>query len=73
MRYGLTADLGLRLSLRDGVRIAYDVSRPDAPGQRFPALIARSPYGRQLQRTDAPIPQNEAGITEFWVPAGTPM
>ncbi|WP_338182448.1 CocE/NonD family hydrolase [Candidatus Dormiibacter inghamiae] len=32
--------------------------------------MAWSPYGRQLQRTDVPIPQNEAGITEFWVPRG---
>ena len=69
-RYELTAETGLRLGLRDGVRIAYDVFRPSAPGRRFPALVAWSPYGRQVQRTSVPIPQNEAGITEFWVPRG---
>ena len=31
--------------MRDGVRLATDVVRPDAPG-RFPVLINRGPYGK---------------------------
>ena len=69
-RYRITSDLSLRVAMRDGVQLAVDVFRPLAPGDRFPVLIASSPYGRQLQRTDVAVAQNEAGITEFWVPRG---
>ena len=31
--------------MRDGVRLAADIYRPDAPG-RFPALVTRGPYGK---------------------------
>ena len=31
--------------MRDGVRLATDIYRPDAPG-RFPALVTRGPYGK---------------------------
>jgi predicted acyl esterase len=40
------------------------------PGEKFPALCSFSPYTRQLQRESTPIGQNEAGISEFWVPRG---
>ncbi|MFQ5860657.1 MAG: CocE/NonD family hydrolase, partial [Dehalococcoidia bacterium] len=63
------SELECRIPLRDGTRLAADVFRPYAAG-RFPALVAPSPYTRQLQRTNVPIGQNEAGITEFWVPRG---
>ena len=58
------------IPVRDGIRLAADLLRPSAPGRRFPALIAASPYSRQLQRTNLPSGQNEAGISEFWVPRG---
>ena len=31
--------------MRDGVRLATDIFRPDAPG-RFPVLVTRGPYGK---------------------------
>ena len=31
--------------MRDGVRLATDVFRPDAPG-RYPVLVTRGPYGK---------------------------
>ncbi len=68
--FDVSADTSVRIPMGDGVRLAADVIRPAAPGQRFPALIAVSPYSRQLQRTDLPDGQNEAGISEFWVPHG---
>ena len=58
------------IPMRDGVKLAADVFRPSAPGQKFPALLAVSPYTRQLQRTVVPSLQNEAGLPEFWVPRG---
>jgi len=69
-RYSIFSELDKRLRMRDGVELAYDVYRPHAPGEKFPALLAWSPYTRQLQRTLTPIGQNEAGLTEFWVPRG---
>lgn len=68
--YGIVAETDARIPMRDGIRLAADVFRPDAPGRTFPALLAVSPYSRQLQRTDLPDGQNEAGITQFWVPHG---
>ncbi|MFH1031716.1 MAG: CocE/NonD family hydrolase [Chloroflexota bacterium] len=68
--YSIREDIGVRIPMRDGVRIAADVFRPSAPGKKFPALLAVSPYTRQLQRTVVPSHQNEAGLTEFWVPRG---
>ena len=68
--YDISTALGAELRMRDGVTIFADVFRPFAPGQCFPALVAFSPYTRLLQSTVLPLGQNEAGITEFWVPRG---
>jgi predicted acyl esterase len=69
-RYRISFDTDVRIPMRDGIRLAADVFRPAAPGEKFPAVVAVSPYSRQLQRTDVAIGQNEAGLTEFWVPRG---
>lgn len=68
--YRIASDFTVRIAMRDGIELAADVFRPVAPGMKFPVLIAASPYQRQLQRTDVSVAQNEAGITEFWVPRG---
>jgi hypothetical protein len=70
VRYSIFAEEAKRLKMRDGIDIAYDVYRPFAPEEKFPALLSWSPYTRQLQLTLAPLGQNEAGLTEFWVPRG---
>lgn len=57
------------IALRDGARLLADVVRPAAAG-RFPALIAASPYPRQLQDTGAPFGFIEAGASDFFVPRG---
>ena len=69
-RYSIFAEQDVRIPMRDSVRLAADVFRPWAPGEKFPALIAWSPYTRHLQRTNTPFGSNEAGLTEFWVPRG---
>jgi uncharacterized protein len=68
--YSIFPELDRRLRMRDGVQLALDIYRPWAPKEKFPALISWSPYTRQLQQTLVPIGQNEAGLTEFWVPRG---
>jgi predicted acyl esterase len=62
--------------MRDGVRVACDIYRPDAEGE-FPAVFGMSPYGKDVQTL--PIPHKprmceyhtiEAGDTEFLVSRG---
>ncbi|MEK6711593.1 MAG: CocE/NonD family hydrolase [Nitrospinota bacterium] len=68
--YSIHAETDVWIPMRDGVRLAADIYRPRSAGQKFPALLAISPYTRGLQLTEVAIGQNEAGLTEFWVPRG---
>lgn len=67
--FGITHLINQRVPMRDGVELMADVHRPDAEG-RYPALIAASPYPRQIQDLGAPAGFIEAGATDFWVPRG---
>ncbi|MCV7228763.1 CocE/NonD family hydrolase [Mycolicibacterium komossense] len=62
-------DNNVEIGMRDGVTLLADVHRPDAGG-RYPALIAASPYPRQIQDLGAPMGFIEAGNTPFWVSRG---
>ncbi len=62
-------DVNVAVAMRDGVSLLADVHRPAGDG-RFPALIAASPYPRQIQDLGAPMGFIEAGATAFWVPRG---
>ena len=62
-------DKHVAVAMRDGVTLLADVHRPEGDG-RFPALIAASPYPRQIQDLGAPMGFIEAGATDFWVPRG---
>ena len=68
-RYRVCHDLNVGVGMRDGVTLLADVHRPDDDG-RFPALIAASPYPRQIQDLGAPMGFIEAGATDFWAPRG---
>ncbi len=69
-KYSIVTWPDLRAPMRDGVELAVDVYRPFGPGERFPALLAWTPYTKLLQGSSVQLGQNEAGITEFWVPRG---
>ena len=69
-RYATASDYEARIPLRDGITLAADVIRPAASGMKFPALVTTSVYTRQLQRSVIALGQNEAGVSEFWVPRG---
>jgi uncharacterized protein len=69
-RYTIQCDWNQSVTMRDGVKLLFDVYRPHQPGERFPALCSFSPYTRQLQRENNTFGQNEAGISEFWVSRG---
>lgn len=38
-------DFKVMIPMRDGVKLAADIQRPDAPG-KFPVILGRTPYGR---------------------------
>ena len=67
--HGMRCDQDVAVVMGDGVELLADVHRPDADG-RFPALIAASPYPRQIQDLGAPMGFIEAGASDFWVPRG---
>jgi uncharacterized protein len=69
-RYATFSDYAASIPTRDGIRLAADVIRPAARGTKVPALVTSSVYTRQLQRGVTALGQNEAGISEFWVPRG---
>jgi uncharacterized protein len=77
-KYRVKSEKNVYVSMRDGVRLCVDIYYPDAPG-KFPALLAASPYGKELQELPDPVrPYDffhgaggvEAGKTEFWVSRG---
>ena len=69
-RYASFSDYAAMIPMRDGIRLAADVVRPAARAMKVPALVTSSVYTRQLQRGVTALGQNEAGISEFWVPRG---
>ncbi|GJN99197.1 hypothetical protein NJB1808e29_18360 [Mycobacterium marinum] len=69
LQYNTMQENNVAIPVRDGTVLLADVHRPDAQG-RFPALIAASPYPRQIQDLGAPMGFIEAGVTDFWVPRG---
>lgn len=58
-----------RVPMRDGTALMADIHHPDVDG-KYPALIAASPYPRQMQDLGAPAGFIEAGATDFWVSRG---
>jgi predicted acyl esterase len=67
----MRVDLDVMVPMRDGVRLAADVYRPDADG-RYPALLAYSPYGKTKQGLQ-PLPQPPASpLWDGGVEAGDP-
>jgi putative CocE/NonD family hydrolase len=68
-QYRTRRDNNVEIVMRDGINLLADVHRPDADG-RYPALIAASPYPRQIQDLGAPMGFIEAGNTPFWVSRG---
>src|SRR6185436_10904316 len=67
--FDMRHDNNVAITMRDGTALMADVHRPNSGG-RFPALIAASPYPRQIQDLGAPMGFIEAGATDFWVPRG---
>ena len=70
-QYGMKAEKGITVTMRDGVRISLCVYRPDAPG-KFPTLFAASPYQYEMDEVPAyPLfLWRETGPVEWYVGQG---
>ena len=52
-KYGLVTDKKIMIPMRDGVRLAADVYRPEESGQ-YPVIVIRTPYGRANKKQFIP-------------------
>jgi hypothetical protein len=68
------ARMNVPIGVRDGTQLLADVFLPSGGRGRavgkVPALLAASPYPRQIQNSGAPMGFVEAGATDFFVPRG---
>jgi predicted acyl esterase len=73
----------VRVPMRDGVHLAADIYRP-VVDHKVPALLALSPYGKELQALALTLPPQarpsplwdggiEAGDIRAWLAAATAM
>ena len=77
--YKIREERDVHVTVRDGVKLCMDVFRPDVEGEKFPALVAWSTYGKSqqsLRRLPRPYGSLmfdhsiEAGDIDFWVTRG---
>jgi putative CocE/NonD family hydrolase len=67
--YNIQRTNDVDIPMRDGIRLKADLFQPEAE-KKFPALIAASPYPRQIQDFGLPMGLIEAGASDFFVPRG---
>ena len=70
--YKLKLEEDVFIPMRDGVTLCTDIFRPDATG-KFPALLALSPYGKEIQSLPIPPMPPEAPLYSVSVEAGDPQ
>lgn len=65
--YGISREKNRMVPMRDGVRLAIDVYRPSVEGEKFPAILAWGPWGKDLQEAVGWWPKPQAYYdTPFW-------
>jgi putative CocE/NonD family hydrolase len=52
-RYSVRVETNVRVPMRDGVKLATDLYRPEGAGEKLPAIMIRTPYNRKA-RTEVP-------------------
>ncbi len=69
-KYGIKTERDIFVPVRDGVKLAINVYRPDAKG-KFPALLAMGGYGKDLQEElIPPQPLNKSAVWDGNIEAG---
>src|SRR4030042_1254848 len=67
---GVKLEENVYVKMRDGIKIAVDVYRPEAEG-RYPGLLSMSPYIKEIQQWPPILSHSiEAGNTGFFVSKG---
>jgi len=65
--YTVRVEKDMMVPMRDGVRLAMDVYRPDTQGKKFPAILSWGCHGKELQEVVRWWPKPQAyGDTPFW-------
>jgi len=73
--YEVKTEKDIMVAMRDGVRIAVDVHRPTAQGERFPAILAWGMWGKDVQEAvrwlaDKPQPYYDSPFWDGTMEAG---
>ena len=67
---GVRLEESVRVAMRDGIRLAVDIYRPEQDG-KYPALLSLAPYSKDIQRKPPHWSHAiESGATAFYVPKG---
>jgi predicted acyl esterase len=67
---GIVLEENVYVTMRDGVRLAADIYRPEEPG-RYPGILSMSPYIKDIQQWPPAISHSiEAGNTPFFLRHG---
>ena len=70
-QYTMKDERDVLVAMRDGVRVAVDIFRPDSDG-KFPALLGMSPYGKGIQSMTVPYQPPNSPIHHTPIEAGDP-
>ena len=64
--YKVKVEKDIMVPMRDGVRLATDVYRPDVEGRKFPALLSFYGWGKELQEMTRWLPTQEYYDSPLW-------
>ena len=64
--YSVNVEKDIMVPMRDGVRLATDIYRPDVDGKRFPAILSYFFWGKDAQEVTRWLPEQEYWDTPFW-------
>ena len=64
--YSVKVEKDIMVPMRDGVRLATDVYRPDVENEQFPALLAFFGWGKELQEMTRWLPVQEYYESPLW-------
>ncbi|MBT3992340.1 MAG: CocE/NonD family hydrolase [Rhodospirillaceae bacterium] len=71
-KYKMIEERDVMVPMRDGVKIAVDIFRPD-DSDKFPALLAMSPYSKGIQSMPLAIQPDRSSIHHTPTEAGNPV
>jgi uncharacterized protein len=64
--YKVIKEKDIMVPMRDGIRLATDVYRPDTEGKKFPAILSFFFWGKEVQETTRWLPEQEYWDGPFW-------